>query len=89
MTQSNPDFELTEMPLPPQPPPEDDGVDKNLAYAVNFDGLKEFDSWQEAMDWSLTQRKAGSPKYLVRATHTSADSNTKDWEAIQAWLRML
>lgn len=79
---------LPEMPLPPEPPLEDE-TDSNLANTFNFDGLREFDTHAEALAWALEQRKNGSPKYLVRKAYTIQPPSSKAWEAIQAWIRML
>lgn len=76
---------LPEMPLPPQPPLEDE-ADPNLVHTFDYDGLKYFTTWQDAINWSIEQRVAGSPKYLVRKS--AGPSPDHNWEAIQEWLRM-
>lgn len=86
MTQSNPNFELPEMPLPPVPPPEDETVqdlriDLTVS-AVEWPALQEFDSQPEAFEWAYYQNKAGGPRYKVQS-----QGNGK-WEAIQAWMSM-
>lgn len=79
MSQSNPDFELNEMPLPPELPPEDDGP----VSASVWPAMEEFHNREQAFEWAYYQNKAGGPKYFV---HKIDDGK---WEAIQLWLSNL
>lgn len=51
--------------------------------AFNYDASKEFPNQQEASAWAVSQRIAGSPKYLVRRL------GDNKWEAIQEWLAVV
>ena len=77
MNQSNPDFEIPEMPLPPQPPLEEDPTPTS---AIEWPALQEFDSHLEAFEWAYYQNKAGGPRYKVQSLRNGS------WEAIQAWM---
>lgn len=95
MTQSNPNFELPEVPLPPEPPLEEDGpIEVTLVLrdppepqypvsAVTWPACREFDTWQEAFNWAFYQRKAEGPRYFIHKMRTG------EWEAIQEWMRNL
>jgi hypothetical protein len=76
VNQSNPDFELPEMPLPPEPPLEDDGP----VTAIAWPAQQEFDTQPEAFRWAYYQTKAGGPRYKVQGLRNGK------WEAIQAWM---
>lgn len=80
MNQSNPDFELPEMPMPPEPPLEDEGLPTQYN-ALKWPAMQEFESQAEALEWAYYQVKAGGPRYYIHRLHEGT------WEAVQDWLR--